>query len=169
VPLVVGNGGGSGGFPNNPVTMVQGMQWIPGISGTGAYLSDGNEGLLSAIPNWLDDTPSTRVQVQITYENVTGNGFPSILGVHAENGESEVFLGATTTALPGGRFHRVEQWEILPNPEREQIVVHVPAGVAVDQFIVDTISTPVPEPSSFVIAGNGIAALVGWRRRMARS
>lgn len=168
VPLIIGDGGG--GFtpdmlPDDDIGWVVGDGdggWLGGAGGIGI-------GTLNfRIANWIDTEPLKILRIQMTYERG-----PAALSPYVDEIIPFDPLGIDSIALvdvvdaaipldPDGRWHRVETWEIEPNPDFESVKVIVPEGVLVDQVVVDTIST-VPEPTSVLLLAMG-----GWvliRRR----
>ena len=170
VPLVVGDGGNGDQFaPPTSFGGPFGLTW-QSANGAGQWVSDSDgNGMFFYIPNWIDTQPIKHLRMQITYNQLSGTNSPSIIGLFADDplGTNVVPGPITTTPLGGTRFQRLEQWDIIPNPDRERITLLVPSGIAIDQIVIDTIS--VPEPSTLALAGLAAAtALCCWRRRNRR-
>ena len=170
VPYIGGDGGG--GFMSDMLP-ADDIGWVP-YDGDGAWeagvggIGDGK--LNFRLSNWIDTEPLKILQMQITYDRGTGSGSPFIddiipfdpLGI-----DSITQISVTDAPIPldpGGRWHRVETWEIEPNPDFESVSVVVPEGVIVDQIIFDTIST-VPEPTSLSLLALGGLMITRRRRR----
>ncbi len=98
---------------------------------------------------------------------------PSVVLITAQDPlpiTSIVHTGTADFGIPGTVLHqRVEDWQILPNPDFELIQIGIPANVFLSQVVIDTIS--VPEPSSLVLgsAALGALALAAVVRRKQRS
>ena len=165
------NGDGGGGFPPQMsaggdigwVTYNDGG-WQGGIGGTGPG------SLNFRIANWIDDEPLKIVWMQMTYapDPVSG-GSPFIEFIIADDPlpiTRTEQVSVTEGPISGdalGRWHKLEVWEIEPNPDFESIQIVVLEGVTVDQVVIDTIST-VPEPTGLAMIT--AAGLLLARRRL---
>lgn len=125
------------------------------------------------VANWVDTEPIKYVRVQITYDRGAAGLDPYISFIIANDiadpDPVETFIGATDGPIasdPAGRFHRLEEWTITPNPDFESIQIVVPEGVTIDQVVIDTIST-VPEPTSLSLLALG-GVLLSRRRRLGK-
>lgn len=171
VPLIVGDG--ITGLTDVPPQVLpdNDIAWVP-YDGDGGYLGGANGisfGTLNfRIANWIDTEPLKIIHAQFTYDPGPAGLSPFIEYIIATDPlpiDSVLHTSTTDAPIPGdplGRWHRVETWEIKPNPDFESIQVIVPEGVLVDQAVIDTIST-VPEPSALSLLALG--ALTVTRRR----
>jgi hypothetical protein len=107
--------------------------------------------------NWVDDEPLKLLRIQIYW---SGLAAPVVL---------DVFGVEQTLQLPGNRDDGftgtgviVEDWEIEPNPDWEQIQIDVPGGTSIDQIDVHSVS--LPEPASLVLMGAAGLILLARRR-----
>lgn len=120
------------------------------------------------IANWIDDEPLKIVWMQMTYEpGPTGlSPFTEfIIPTDPEPITRVEQISMTDGPISGdalGRWHKLEVWEIEPNPDFESIQIIVPEGVTVGQVVIDTIST-VPEPTGLAMIT--VVGLLFARRR----
>lgn len=173
VPLIIGDG--FGGF--TPQVLPSGdIAWVP-YDGDGGYLGGalgtGPGALNFRVTNWIDKEPLKIIRMQMTYEPGPVGLAPFIEFIIPTDATDPITSVAMTGVTdgpivgdPGGRWHRLETWEIKPNPDFESIQVIVPEGVLIDQVVIDTIST-VPEPGSLALMALGGLAVVATRRRSA--
>ncbi|MFN3167048.1 MAG: PEP-CTERM sorting domain-containing protein [Phycisphaeraceae bacterium] len=171
VPLIAGDGFG---FPADPDVLPDfDIAWVP-YDGDGGYLGGANgigDGTLNfRVPNWIDEEPLKIIRVQITYAPAPTGGSPFIDEIIPFDSTAPIDSIANVGVFdgpiagdPAGRHHRLEIWEIEPNPDFESIRVVVPAGVLVDQVVIDTIST-VPEPASLSLLALGALSARRHRR-----
>ncbi len=157
---IVGDGGGGGPLAN----MLGNLFWDPVFNGS--WISGFGGGQMHfEIPNWIDNRPLKRMQVQITYQQhplfdginvVVANDPTGIAGIF-EDSESDIPLDPLN-----GLFHRTEQWRIFPNPDNELLIMNVPVDMAITQVVVDTWS--IPEPTSLLLGALASVGLLLWRR-----
>ena len=69
--------------------------------------------------------------------------------------------------LGGGWYTYNGMIEIRPNPDGEWLTFELAESTNIDQIVIKTVCTNIPEPSTFVLIGCGLASLfvVVWRRR----
>jgi hypothetical protein len=167
VTPVVGN---SGGTPQ--ASAGDGLTWGTFFDGNGGWSGGETGGIMTfTIPNWIDEEPLKLISIQLTYQRGQGEVFVSDITANDPLGidgivntdVDETSIDPPTAAL----FHRVETWEIRPNPDNEIIFVTIPPGSILGQAVIDTIS--IPEPSSLVLVALGMACAGAavWRRRRA--
>lgn len=168
IPQYYGDGGSN---PFQPfLTVSPNMTW-GAFDGDGAWTPQDGAGAMSiSCPNWIDDLERKLLHIQVTYAPpAAGGGAPAVSIDSAYDPLGIDHIGRTTPPVstpiagdPFNRWQRVEDWEILPNPDWENIVIHVPVQTTIDQVIVDTIS--IPEPGAAVPLAVG-ALMLARRRR----
>jgi hypothetical protein len=107
--------------------------------------------------NWIDQMPYKLLRIQVTY---IGQAPPDIMVPLVAGFEGPL----NELTYPGSLVQRVDvdpnhffvDWRIIPNPDWEQILIHVPIGNWINQIVVDTVS--IPEPAT---VGLLLLALVG--------
>jgi len=139
------------------VNSYPGWVWESG-DGDGQVKSINGDTIAFKVANFIDEMPMKLVQIQITWTGPGGQ--PSVIGVTGN--EQGIPVPGTIVSQPNLGSHTVETWQIIPNPDWEMIVIHVPAGQALDQVVIDTIS---PEPATLSLLALGGLALVRRRRR----
>ena len=78
-------------------------------------------------------------------------------------GVSGVFVASDET-FEG--FHRVEDWDLFPNPDFESLQLTIPVGSFVNQVVIDTISAPIPAALPLFLSSLALlGGLIGKRRR----
>ncbi|MCC7413997.1 MAG: hypothetical protein IT495_20445 [Gammaproteobacteria bacterium] len=161
--------------PNGPpfATIFPGVVFVPegtGPSGLGGYTGTGDlefSYLLFEIPNIPDNRPVKHIQIQINGVWTPGLEpvLTSVTGFFGPTFPPGVFAGSEET-FPG--FHRVEWWDIFPNPDFETLLLFLPNTTFVNQVVIDTISTiPLPAAWALLLAGLGGIGLAP-RRTAAR-
>jgi len=119
----------------------------------------GGAGIAFNVQNWVDQEPEKLIRIQVAFLDL-GLGAPTtdwVIGYIEPNG---VFPGVQTGVYnePGYWY---EDWIIQPNPDWEQIALHVPQDTILLQVVIDTIS--IPAPATCVLFA--IAPLAARRRR----
>lgn len=136
--------------------------------GTGPFGLSGDMGgtgggtLFFDIPNVPDFHPVKHLQIQIN--GVWDMSPPPIVTLLDGFIGLGVFPGvfvASDETFPG--FHRVEDWDIFPNPDFETLMLFIPEGSFVNQVVIDTISA-IPIPAAVRLFGSALGML-GWMRR----
>ena len=161
VPLHAGNGGAGPTAATSP-----NLVWSIG-DGDGQWTNtSGIQGAISLpIPNWIDNEPIKFMHLQATYtgaapfftiESLSKTGFVGNFVT--------IQTGIHDFAANAPQFQHVEDWQIIPNPDWENLWLRIPPGTAVDQLIIDTISGPVPEPATLLACGLGGLLILGRRR-----
>lgn len=152
-----------------------------GWDGDGAWIGNGPDGgrIVLDIPNWIDTEDFKLIQIQMSIQpqpdftapdgTVTPGLRPHVALISAFDPTGPVSSGLIDVfeTLPdiNGILQRVETWELRPNPDYETIHIVVPVDTLVDQIVVDTISTSIPEPSTVCLVGLALAGGALWRRR----
>ncbi len=157
---VVGDGGGVPFMTPGP-----GIVWDPVFNGS--WIGDTGGPMQFHIPNWIDNEPWKDFWIQITYQpnpQLPPPTVSNLIGNPAGPVQQALVLDVPIDPL-NNLWHRTEVWRMFPNPFFENFDIFVAPDVVITQVIVDTWS--VPEPSTFWLAGIGVA-LLGirtWRRR----
>lgn len=120
----------------------------------GAYRGGpaGDGVLVFNVPNWIDMEPYKRLRLQVTYTGPAPTtlviGFLGVPG--SADGVTELLVDrldvASSNMLPPGMSYFMEDWQIMPNPDWEQVALFFQAGTIVDQVVIDTISGQTAEP-----------------------
>jgi hypothetical protein len=155
---IVGDGGGS------PMATMNNMHWESGNGDGGWIANSSNGGIIQLdIPNWVDQEPRKLLRIQTTFQ---GSAEPLVLSVSGIDpsvpaGVVGEPLDSPVTVSAGQVY---EDWFMQPNPDRETVLLLVPADVLLDQIVVDTISTAIPEPAFIPSLALGIACAASARR-----
>jgi hypothetical protein len=165
VPTAIGN------FPIMPTAFFYSdTTWVP-LDGDGGILGGmGGPGINLVIPNWIDFEPLKLMWVQITYVGSPTNP-PSIVNILSNDNTL-----ATVTVVPAppviypiplriGVYGLAQLFTFYPNPDWESFDIVIPSGVVIDQVVVDTISTSIPEPASLAMLALGGLAILSRRHR----
>jgi hypothetical protein len=142
----------------------------PGVSpfsGLSGYVGTGGPGSVIGfdIPNIPDDFPIKHLHIQINGAWEIGlEPFVSlVIGEKADFPPLPGGIVGSEETFPG--FHRVESWDIMPNPDFEFIEIFIPGGSFVNQVVIDTISmVPVPAALPLLLSALGMAGFMSRRR-----
>jgi hypothetical protein len=167
-----GTWGSNGGGYVNPwgvpqLTAGTSAPWNANVLGrTGVYTFAGPNQLIKFdIPNWFSSTNAKDMWIQASF---FAAGTPLTPDVFIS---SSAFNGAATlvnqSTMSDGWTHANYSVHMASCPSIEQItfVNNTPVVMALDEVVVDTICTPVPEPASMAILGVGVAALIRRKKR----
>jgi hypothetical protein len=169
-PNILQTVGGSGGetlfdgFQTHAeVDSLSNWSWVPLDDNTDGGMQAGANGgqIMFNVQNWIDQEPVKWVRLQIEF---TGSAPPVVSTV-------EGYVAGSTDPLPGTitldpvftdptSFYM--DWEILPNPDWDLVVLDLAPGVILDRICIDTIS--LPTPGGAAVLGFGMV-VVGRRRR----
>jgi len=154
VPLHVGDGG----VTNIQAVIGANLQW-DAYDGDGGWIPTGLDPgeIVFECPNWIDLKPIKWLRIQITHSGGQSPFVADVVGIDPQGAASQ-FVSANDVDA----FHRLEIWQIFPNPNHERIRLVVPNDVLIDQVVIDAIS--IPEPASWLLALCG-AACAWWGRR----
>jgi len=161
-------------IPGAPCAVIVNMTWL----GPGILLSNNpngqpspNEGgvITLFIPNWVDSEPLKLFQIQMTFTGDPSTP-PAISDMWGYDSDTDTVMdgvlmdeGVITLDATNGIHLRHEYWTMMPNPDYEQVVIHVPFGLVLNQIVVDTVST-IPEPATASLLGLGGLLLLRRRR-----
>jgi hypothetical protein len=153
--------------PDGPLTNVgtKGSGTIPTIADVfadGWGMGDGDGGWFFADPgsivfdvdNVVDVEPVKHIWLQVTHTP----GLP--LGIDPLAGFNMSATGSApgpVSMIPHGPTSTIFHWDMFPNPPWERFTLLVFGTGEIDQVVVDTIS--IPEPSTLVLSGLGLAGL----------
>lgn len=162
IPATPADGGGGGplAIPGPNIDGSVGGQWTGGASAP-------NSQITFLLPNWIDDQAWKDVWAQITFTD-GGLGSPSLDFIDAYDPSGPVANVFNFALEDATTHHRVESWQLIPNPDWEVFVLNVPQGTVIDQVIFDTVSrggSTIPEPGTYVLFGLGALMMLGWNRR----
>jgi hypothetical protein len=147
-----------GGGVDTWAAYLEGIVAQPG-DGDGQWLAEIDSSIIIQMDDVIDLMPEKFVHIQMTF-NGPQDVTPWVFGVYPE-GDLGV-SGELLTFDAVSDNHRSELWRLTPNPTYEVIGITVPAGVAVDQIVIDTVS--IPEPATiFIFGGLGLAVLMKKR------
>ncbi len=146
-------------FPSGPVVM------------QGVYVGDGSTGsyIDFEIPNWVDFEPVKHFRLQVaglwTPAPLPSTSFMSATDNLPGNVTAQ-FVGDGVSPLAVSlEFHRYFDWDLFPNPDSEIFRLIVPSGAIINQVVIDTISTAIPEPATAALSVAACAMLLAGRRR----
>jgi hypothetical protein len=119
-------------------------------------------GMRFRVDNVIDHEPIKHLWVQVTHSP----GLTMFIDPMAS------FNLPATGSTPGpvlisvlSPINTLFQWDMFPNPPWEDFTLHVTGTGEIDQVVVDTISTGIPEPTTFVVYGLVLMAVgIAWRR-----
>ena len=165
VPLVVGDAAPilNAEFPTGapyPSGAIFGDVLYSSVS-NGAYRGGptGDGILVFNVPNWIDEEPFKRLRLQVTYAGpAPGSLVIGFLGVPGTSSGVTVLRVdrldiPTSNMLPPGMSYFSEDWQIMPNPDWEQVALFLHEGTVVDQVVIDTISGQSAEPGFIFFSG----------------
>jgi hypothetical protein len=126
---------------------------------------------------WVDNVPDLepvkhlRVQVTSSFDLPgTAMFIDTLAGFNfaatgSTPGPVSMFTAPGTSPF-GPVWHTLFTWDMFPNPDWETFVLHVTGGGEIRQVVIDTISTSIPEPATFVVYGVAVllVGLVYWKR-----
>jgi hypothetical protein len=154
-------------------TLVGGdLFWMDSFEGkVGVIGNDGNasQDILFQLPNCPDEEPIKFLRIQMLYFPDTPSGGCPDVGVEAWKDdvaipEDDILLTDTQIFDAGeGWKLGLRDFEILPNPDLEDVTLALPVGYGLDQVVIDTIS--IPEPVTLAVLATGGIALLARRRR----
>ncbi len=168
---VVLNAGNSGQGPLLNVS--PNMTWSNALDPDGEWTTNQNAVTPGAMsipyPNWLDQEPIKYLHFQTLWSSLAGlAGAPNftIDSIDSANGPILSLIPPVQTfdyLQANGQYNHVEDWQIIPNPNWENIVLHVPQGTSIDEVVIDTIS--IPEPAAGLLFLAALPLFIRRRRR----
>jgi len=126
--------------------------WGFGVLGDGWFFppGPGPSGIRFTVDNVIDFMPVKHLWMQVTHTP----------GMELAVDTLAAFNFAATGSTPGpvskivhGPIYTIFRWDMFPNPPWEEFVLRVGSPGEVNQVVIDTISTGIPEPSTFVVYG----------------
>ncbi len=165
VPLVIGDAASAmdaafpTGAPHPSGATFNDVAWTS--TSNGGYLGGpaGDGILVFNVPNWIDEEPVKRLRLQVTYSGPPPStlviGFLGVPGTADGVVEFKVdrLDVASAVQLPVGMSYFLEDWQIHPNPDWEQVALFLEEGTFVDQVVIDTISGVTEEPGFLFYSG----------------
>lgn len=161
-PNILETVGGSGGetlfdgFDTHAeVDSLSNWSWVPLDDNTDGGMQAGVKGgqIAFKVQNWIDEEPVKWVRLQVEFIGATPPMVSTVEGYIA--GSTDPLPGSVTLdpvfTSPGTFFM---DWEILPNPDWDLVVLDLAPGVILDRICIDTISLPTP--------GAAPLAWLGW-------
>lgn len=156
---------GGGGLGVTQATFFPAPAWVWETGdGDGQWRTFNGSDIMIDMDNVIDLEPVKEIWIQFTFS--PGQGVPTVTDVSGVKG----LIGVSSQLVEkdaDGQY-AWEHWQMFPNPDWETIFVHVPAGVAIDQIVIDTIST-IPEPSTLAMIVSGSLGLAAWLWRRRRT
>lgn len=153
---------GSGSVPTTAtIAGAAGLGWGIGDGDGGWFFPDGGD-ILFDVDNVIDHEPVKHLWLQVTH--TPGLGL-AVDPMAAFNLGATGALPGPPTMIPHGPTSTIFFWDMFPNPPWERFRLLVFGTGEIDQVVIDTIS--IPEPSTFVLCGLGLAcvAIAACRRR----
>ena len=124
-----------------------------GTSG-GNWFFPGDGGIRFRVDNIIDHEPIKHLRVQVTSTPGMILFIDPLASFNFTATGSTPGLVLSTSSIATGSFGPVEHtlftWDMRPNPPWEDFTLWVRAPGEIREVVVDTISTAVPEPSTFV-------------------
>jgi hypothetical protein len=162
------NGGGTVPGGTHVDVFGPGIGW-GGTSGGNWFFPAGGTGA-RGMRFWVDDVidfePFKHLRVQVTSTPGLGLSLDPMAGFNftatgSTPGPVSVFSSPGTSPF-GPVTHTLFTWDMFPNPPWESFTLHVTPGTGgeIRQVVVDTISTHLPEPGTFMVYG-AIALCLG--------
>ena len=156
---------GGGTVPGGTHVDIFGPSGWGGTSGGNWFFPPTTEpqGMRFWIDNVIDFEPDKHIRLQVTHTPGLGLFVDPLVDFNvAATGSTPTLPLIITGTDP---LHTLFVWDMHPNPPWESFVLHVTSPGEIRQIVVDTISTGIPEPSTFIVYG-AVALCLGLVVRM---
>jgi hypothetical protein len=116
------------------------------------------------IPNFIDQEPIKYLRMQLTWTgtaqlplNILSNAFD------AGNPVAGILTGTSPVVITPVGYYQYYDFQYQPNPDFEEIHIHLPPDASITQVVVDSVST-IPEPATMSLLALGGLALLRRKR-----
>jgi hypothetical protein len=147
---------GSGSVPTTATIVGEGgLGWGPG-DGDGGWFFPAGGSVRFEVDNVIDFEPIKFLRLQVTHTPGLVFDLDPLLTFNVGATGSAPGL---VTATPVSPIYTLFTWEMHPNPPWEGFLLLTHGVGEIDQVVVDTISTGIPEPSTFLCYALVLASL----------
>jgi len=115
------------------------------------------------LPNFFTNNPLKLMQIQVWFVGSKPT-FLDIHGIYGNPGNETVKDFTLLSEIADSTYYQ-SNWQVEPNPLREQISLSKTTGTTISKIVIDTWC--VPEPSSIIVLVGGLGSLLAFRRRRA--